>query len=279
MLPLAYALATLALLAAWPEVDSLLARAIATRRRVAPVAGPSLRTRLAGRLAPGPSLGGWLRFAALLFALAPLPISARLVVADLDAGLALVLAAGVLALAAATLDEPRLVLERLPVLCVGALTLGLGVVPVVTRVAALNLSDVVIAQQGGFGNWFAWRDPFALVATGSWIATAACLRPPARGGADDPAGPAAWTLASSLLGACLFFGGWWAPVPALDRAPAAQLAVKVLALAAAQTWLRGRLPRPDDPTAGEPPVRLLLLTALAGVAGSLAWLVLSGEVR
>lgn len=279
MTPLYLAVATLVLLAVWPELDTTLVRVVGPRARAAIAGRPRLLARLAGRLVPVPTLGGWLRFAAVILALAPLPVSASLVAADLDAGLALVLAAGVLALAAAVLDEPRLVLDRLPVLAVGGLTLGLGAVPVVARVAALNLSDVVIAQQGGFGNWFAWRDPFALVATGCWIATAACLRPPARGSQGDPAGPAVWTLLSSALGACLFFGGWWAVVPALDGAPAAQMTAKVVALAAVQTWLRGRLPHPDDPTAGEPPVRLLLLAALAGVAGSLAWLVLSGEVR
>jgi NADH:ubiquinone oxidoreductase subunit H len=278
---LSFAAATLLLLAAWPELETMAVQAMRRPRGGAPrrTDGPALPARLAGRLVPAPTLGGWLRLVAVLLALAPMPISARLVGADLDAGLAWVLAAGLLAVAAAALDEPRHVLERLPVVAVGGLTLGVAAMPVVARVASLNLSDIVIAQQGGFGNWFLWRDPFLLVVTGSYVATAASLRPPAAHGDLDPAGSAAWTLLSSALGACLFLGGWWGFVPLLDAAPAVHLGTKILGLAVAQVWLRGRLPRPDDPTAGEPPVRLLLLTALAGVAGSLVWMVLSGEVR
>jgi hypothetical protein len=277
-----FAASTLLLLAVWPEVETKAVHAMVRWRRgiVAPGGDhPALPARLAGRLAPVPTAGGWFRFVAVLLALAPLPVSARLVAADLDAGLACVLVAGLLALTAATLDDPRRVVERLPAIAVGGLALGAATVPVVARVASLNLSDIVIAQQGGLGNWFLWRDPFLLVVTASYVATAACLRPPAVFGELDPAGPAAWTLVSSALGACLFLGGWWAFIPVLDAAPAVHLATKILALSLAQVWLRGRLPRPDDPTAGEPPVRLLLLTTLAGAAGSLVWMVLSGEVR
>ncbi len=279
--PLAYAAATLLLLAVWPEVESAAERVVRRRRGIAARAasGAPWPARLAGRLAPVPTLGGWLRLVAVLLALAPLPVSADLVAADLDAGLACVLAAALLALVSATLDEPRRIVDRVPVVAVGGLTLGVAVVPVIARVASLNLSDIVIAQQGGLGNWFLWRDPFLLVAAGSYVATAACLRPPTAFGEHDPAGPAAWTLVSSALGSCLFLGGWWAAVPMLDGTPAVHLGTKILALSVVQVWLRARLPRPDDPTAGEPPVRLLLLTALAGVAGSLVWLVLSGEVR
>jgi hypothetical protein len=277
MVTVTFAAAALLLLAVWPEVETTAARV--AQRRHGGGAGPALAVRLAGRLAPAPTLGGWLRLGAVLLTLAPLPISARLVAADLDAGLAVVLAAGFLALAAAALDDPRRVVERLPVLAVGGLTLGVGAVPVVARVAGLNLSDIVIAQQGGYGNWFAWRDPFLLIVAGSWVATAACLRPPAVVGDLDPAGPAAWTLVSSALGACLFLGGWWGFVPWLDGVPVVNFVAKILTLCLAQAWLRGRSPRPDDPTAGPPPVRLLLLTTLAGVAGSLGWLVFSGEVR
>ena len=279
---LAYAAATLLLLAVWPEVETAAAQVMRHRRGGGVPRSAERLTfpkRLAGRLAPVPTLGGWLRLVAVLLALASLPVSARLVAADLDAGLACVLAAGLLAVVAASLDEPRRVVERLPLVAVGGLTLGVAAVPVVARVASLNLSDIVIAQQGGLGNWFLWRDPFLLVVTGSYVATAACLRPPAAFGDRDPAGPAAWTLVSSALGACLFLGGWWGFVPLLDAAPAVHLGTKIVALSVAQVWLRGRLPRPDDPTGGEPPVRLLLLAALGGVAGSLVWMVLSGEVR
>jgi hypothetical protein len=279
---IAFAAATLLLLAAWPEVETVAARVVWRRQHggvLRSAESPALPARLVGRLAPVPTLGGWLRLVAVLLALAPLPVSAKLVAADLDAGLACVLAAGLLALAAASLDEPRRIVERLPLVAVGGLTLGVAAVPVVARVASLNLSDIVIAQQGGLGNWFLWRDPFLLVVTGSYVAAAACLRPPAVFGELDPAGPAAWTLVSSALGACLFLGGWWAFVPLFDAGPAVHLGTKILALSLAQIWLRGRLPHSDDPTAGEPPVRLLLLTVLAGAAGSLVSMVLSGEVR
>jgi hypothetical protein len=279
---LVFAAGTLLLLAAWPEVELTTVRVLVRWRRARLSTGRESGAplaRLAGRLAPRPTVGGWLRLVAVLLALAPLPLSARWVAADLDAGLACILGAGLLALIAAALDDPRRVVERLPVIAVGGLALGAATVPVIARVATLNLSDVVIAQQGGLGNWFVLRDPFLLVVTASYVATAACLRPPAAVDDVDPAGPAAWTLISSSLGACVFLGGWWAFVPRLDAAPVIHLALKVLALSLAQTWLRSRLPRPDDPSAGEPPVRLLLLTTLAAVAGSLIWLVLSGEVR
>ncbi len=167
---LVYAAAALLLLAVWPEVETAAAQVVRRGRGSgAPRSAERLTfpMRLAGRLAPVPTLGGWLRLVAVLLALASLPVSARLVAADLDAGLACVLAAGLLALVAASLDEPRRVVKRLPVVAVGGLTLGVAAGPVVARVASLNLSDIVIAQQGGLGNWFLWRDPFLLVVTGS----------------------------------------------------------------------------------------------------------------
>lgn len=269
---------TLGLLCVWPEVDRWL------DRRLAPVGeetdgGPDLRRRVLWRLAPR-GRGGWLRLGALLLALAPLPASASLVAADLDAGLACVLAAGLLALAGAWLDDPQAVTAQLPTVAIGGLSLALAGVPIVARVSSLNLADIVMAQQGGLGNWFLWRDPFLLLATAGFVATAACLvpDPSVRLGRFDAAGPAAWTLVTSVLGACLFLGGWWALVPALDAAPVVHLAAKVLLLAAVQVWLRGRLPRPHGDHASEPPVRLLLVATLAGAVGSTAWMVLSGEV-
>ncbi len=273
-------LPTLALVSVWPEVDAWLDRRLATESRE--VTG-NWRESL-WRLGPR-GRGGWLRFGALLLALAPLPASAHLVGADLDAGLACVLAAGLLALAGAWLDDPQEVTARLPVVAIGGLALALAGVPIVARVSSLNLSDIVIAQQGGLGNWFLWRDPFLLLVTAGYVATAACLVPDlgALRGVTDAAGPAAWTLVTSVLGACLFLGGWWGVVPQLDVpqlgvAPIVHLGCKVFVLAAAQIWLRGRLPQPPRGTRSEPPVRLLLLATLAGAVGSTLWMVLSGEV-
>lgn len=254
-------------------------------RRLAPAGGPEAvgcPPRDLGRLWRSPArtrAADWVGLAAVLLALAPVPISARWIAADLDAGLLWLLAAGALGLVAAVLRDPAAATDRLAVLVGSGVILGVTLVPVVLYTASLNLADVVIAQQGGLGNWFLWRDPFLLVCAGGYVAAAAFLVPAAR----PAAGPlgvlvlSAWTLVTGAVGACVFLGGWWAFVPFLDPVPAlAHLGGKILLIVGAQLWLRARLPRRPDGTLAEPPVRLLLVAVATGVAGSAAWMVISG---
>jgi len=227
------------------------------------------------RTSPRPGLSRLIAAWSLVLTASLLPTASGWTAADLDAGLIwLMFLAGV-----GWLVDGRRSLDHRA--AAGALLSGVGVVlPAVLRAASLNLSDLVIAQQGGAGNWFLVREPFLLLAGLGYLVRAAAIWQ-----ADDDAAPDNRGLWSTWLGlgrplvtahlfAVLFLGGWWAFVPFMDGLPWFNTILKTLVsfglLLAVRRWrwvspalLRGWLP---------------VATILAAL-GSLAWLVIGGGVR
>ena len=211
----------------------------------------------------------------LALAAVVLPLSSGWVGADLDAGLlwfAVLAGASWLAHGGARLGGRAVA---------GVALAGLGVVlPVVLRVASLNVSDMVVAQQGGAGNWFLVREPFLLLSALGYLFLAAAvwnaLRA-SRGASND-----AWSwcldlaqpLVAAHLFAVLYLGGWWAFVPFADGLPWLNTGLKA-AVALAAILALSRRPGVDVAAlrGGWPAVTLLV------ALGSLAWLVIGGAVR
>lgn len=204
-----------------------------------------------------------------------LPLSSRWVAADLDAGLlwfALLAGASWLAQGATRLGGRTLA---------GAVLAGLGVVlPVVLRVASLNLTDTVVAQQGGAGNWFLIREPFLLASALGFLLLSAAVCQVLREPSARPVDPWSWhadlirPLVAAHLFAVLYLGGWWAFVPFADGLPWLNTGLKTVAAFVAilavsrRPWAGAALLRGPFPA-------VTLLVALA----SLAWLVIGGAVR
>ncbi|MBD3221673.1 hypothetical protein GF314_10565 [bacterium] len=214
-------------------------------------------------------VGGW---SALVTLAGILPVAPGGVAADLDAGL---LWAAVLAVAiwcacpAPPVDGARL----------GAAALALvgASVPVVVRVASLDLTDVVVAQQGGAGNWFLIREPFLVVSALVFLVTTAAVwsRTTPRSAGTLLATTVRLGLPLVAAGgfAILFLGGWWAFVPFLDGAPWLNSLVKTLVVYGVLLWLRGRTTRADLA------LRWMPLVGVVAALGSLAWLVIGGGAR
>lgn len=219
---------------------------------------------------PGGVLVAW---GALVLLAALLPAASGAVAADLDAGLLWVLVLATVGWLAqpSSRTSPRAATAA-------AVTLTAAVLPVVLRAATINLSDLVVAQQGGAGNWFLVREPFLLLSAGCFLVTVAALW------ADD--GPAvapdpwsqvlAWgrPLVAAQLFALLYLGGWWAFVPLLDGAPWLNTALKTLVALVGLSWLRRRAWVTAGLLDGWLPA-VALLVSLA----SLAWLIVGGAVR
>jgi hypothetical protein len=265
----AWTLAVVAVLVAWPWL-----LAVRPGRWTAPVPGPSrddLRVawRAGAPVRPGTLLAWW----ALVLMASLLPAASGSLAADLDAGLLWVL---VLALIG-WLSRPSSSLSHSAVVG-GVITLTAVVLPVVMRAATLNLSDLVVAQQGGAGNWFVVREPFLVLSAGICLVSLAALWKDAEQAAvSDP-----WSLVLAwgrpLVGAhlvvVLYLGGWWAFVPFLDGLPWLNTAIKTLVVLAGLSWLRRRRWATPDLLCGWLPA----LTLVVGLA-SLAWLIVGGAVR
>ncbi|MEZ4386251.1 MAG: hypothetical protein R3D98_01485 [Candidatus Krumholzibacteriia bacterium] len=274
-MPVVWTLVLAVGLLAWPW---LLAR-LAGRR-------PQLADRLAGGVLPtgaeltaiwrgGPAVA-WptlVAWAALVLLAGVLPVASGWTVADLDAGALWVL---VLALVI------WLAVGRRGVSAAAAagamLTLTASLVPVVLRVASLNLTDMVVAQQGGAGNWFLVREPLLMLGGLGFLLAAASLA--AAGQAPAAADP--WSVAlrwgtplvAAHLFAVLFLGGWWAVAPVADGLPWLNTALKTLVGLLVINGLRARRwVTPSLLVGWLPPA------ALAVSLASLAWLLLGGAVR
>jgi len=268
---LAWGFGAAAGLLAWPWLLGWL-----TRRRPAwlePALAPApadLRGAAASR-GPlgGATLAAWL---SLVLAASVLPLGRDRMAADLDAG-----GLWLLALATAALPWQR----RLPagVVAGAVVAVASGLLGPVLRVASLNLSDLVIAQQGGAGNWFLLRDPFLLLGAGIQVLLIALLWAPAPAAAGR--GLDGWFAVAVHAGVPLVLahllvvvhlGGWWAPVPALDGLEPLQTLLKVAGVLALVIWLRRRVlwlaPRALQ--------WLLPLAALACATGSAVWMLASG---
>jgi len=142
------------------------------------------------------------------------------------------------------------------------IAMGFALVPVMMLAGSLNLSEIVQAQQGGFWHWyFIPLFPMFLVYLISGAAEAA--RTPfdlPEGEAELVAGYhveysgmwfATFSLAEygamiliSLMTSILFFGGWDAPLPALDFVPGiVWLLLKTAFFVFVFIWWRATFPR------------------------------------
>jgi hypothetical protein len=269
---LAWGLAVAGTLAAWPW---LLAWSV--RRWPALLAGMPHPTGGPGSLAAGsrawPDAGVLAAWLALVTVAAMLPADRGLLTSDADAGVL-----WLPALALATL--PWRARPRAADTSGALLALAACVLPALLLSSSLDLADVVIAQQGGLGNWFLLRDPFLLLAAALYLLTVASLWPavPAR-----PEGLEGWLAAAVAAGLPLvllhvwvvvFAGGWWAFVPLLDGPGLLHTASKVVLVLLAVAALRRHLAWP-----GPRVLRWLLpVAAMACAAGSALWGLATGAL-
>jgi len=269
MTAVAWTLAVVAFLVAWPWL-----LAVRPGRWTAPVPGPSRDDlRIAWRAGAPVRAGTLLAWWALVLMASLLPVASGSLAADLDAGLLWVLVLAMIG----WLSRPSRSLP--PSAAVGAvITLTAVALPVVMRTATLNLSDLVVAQQGGAGNWFIVREPFLLLSAGICLVSLAALwSDTEQAVAADPWSLVlAWgrPLVAAHLVVVLYLGGWWAFVPFLDGVPWLNTAIKTLVVLAGLSWLRERRWVTPRLLSGWLPA-LTLVVSLA----SLAWLIVGGAVR
>lgn len=265
----AWTLAAVLLLVAWPWLLT-----VRPGRWTVPLPGPTRDDlRSAWRSGAPVRAGTLVAWWALALTASLLPAASGSLAADLDAGLLWVMVLGLVG----WLSGPSPSLPRSTV--AGAvITLTTATLPVVMRAATLNLSDLVVAQQGGAGNWFIVREPFLLLSAGICLVSLAALwTDPDRAELSDP-----WSLVlvwgrplvAAHLVAVLYLGGWWAFVPFLDGVPWLNTAIKTLAVLAGLSWLRTRCWVTPRLLTGWLPA-LTLAVSLA----SLAWLIVGGAVR
>jgi len=208
-----------------------------------------------------------------LLAWAAIPWAPGFVAADLDLGLFYIFAVssmvtiGILmagwssnnkwALYGAARGAAQMVSYEIP--------LALATIPVIMYTGSLNTQDIVIAQQGGFLNWFVFRDPFLFVCF--WMYFVSSIAETNRAPFDMPeteselvAGYhteytgmrfAFFFLAEyanlflvSLIAIMVFLGGWWAPLPFLNFIPPAlTFVIKGFLMVFFNMWVRWTLPR------------------------------------
>jgi NADH-quinone oxidoreductase subunit H len=214
-------------------------------------------------------------FSSSVAAFAVIPFSRGLVASDLDIGLFYLLAVtsivtvGIImggwasnnkwSLLGAMRSAAQIVSYEIPV--------GLGVLAVVMLVGSLNLQDIVIAQKGGFWNWFGFplKNPFTFVAM--VITFIASLAEVNRTPFDIPEAESeivagyhteysgmkfaffflteyADMFLISALVTILFLGGWYGPFGGLIPLPGVVwFILKAFFLVFVQLWMRWSLPR------------------------------------
>ena len=242
-----------------------------------------------------------------LLAWAAIPWAPGFVAADLDLGLFYIFAVssmvviGILmagwasnnkwALYGAARGAAQMVSYEIP--------LALATIPVVMNVGSLNTQDIVIAQQGGILNWFVFHDPFLFVAF--WMYFIASIAETNRGPFDMPeteselvAGYhteytgmrfAFFFLAEyanlflvALIAATVFLGGWWAPLPGLDFAPALTLVIKGVLVVFLNMWVRWTLPRVRVDQLMHLCWKVMIPVTLICVVGAGLWMMWFGEL-
>ncbi len=241
-----------------------------------------------------------------LLAWAAIPWAPGFVAADLDLGLFYIFAVsslvviGILmagwasnnkwALYGAARGAAQMVSYEIP--------LALATIPVIMYTGSLNTQDIVIAQQGGFWNWYVVRDPFMFVAF--WMYFIASIAEINRCPFDMPeteselvAGYhteytgmrfAFFFLAEyanlflvSLIVVMVFLGGWWAPVPFLNFIPPAlTFVIKGVMMVFFNMWVRWTLPRVRVDQLMYLCWKIMIPITLLCVVGSGIWQMVSG---
>jgi len=241
-----------------------------------------------------------------LLAWAAIPWSPNFVAADLDLGLFYIFAVsslviiGILmagwasnnkwALYGAARGAAQMVSYEIP--------LALACIPVVMYTGSLNPSDIVIAQQGGILNWFIFRNPFLFV--GFFVYFIASIAETNRGPFDMPETESelvagyhteytgmrfaffflseyANLFLVSLIAAMVFLGGWWAPIPGLDFAPALTFIIKGVLMVLLNMWVRWTLPRVRVDQLMHLCWKVMIPLSLICVVGAGLWMMWRGQ--
>jgi len=176
--------------------------------------------------------------------------------------------------------------------------LALATIPVIMYTGSLNTQDIVIAQQGGFLNWYVVRDPFMFVAF--WMYFVASIAETNRPPFDMPETESelvagyhieytgmrfaffflseyANLFLVSLIAVMVFLGGWWAPLPFLDFVPPAlTFIIKGVMIVFFNMWLRWTLPRVRVDQLMHLCWKIMIPITLVCVIGSGIWQMVSG---
>jgi len=245
-------------------------------------------------------------FLASMLAWAAIPFAPGFVAADLDLGLFYIFAVssgvviGVLmagwssnnkwALYGAARGAAQMVSYEVP--------LGLAAIPVVMAAGSLNMTDIVLAQQGGIFHWFLLRNPFMFIAFFLYFiaSVAEVNRTPfdlpeteselVAGYHTEYTGMrfAFFFLAEyanlflvSCIATVLFLGGWQ-PVFGPDIAPALVFLFKAVLMVLAQIWLRWTLPRLRVDQLMHVCWKVLVPLSLICVVGAGIWMMASGRL-
>ncbi len=179
--------------------------------------------------------------------------------------------------------------------------LALATIPVIMYTGSLNTQDIVIAQQGGFWNWYIVRDPFMFVAF--WMYFIASIAETNRGPFDMPETESelvagyhieytgmrfaffflseyANLFLVSLIASLVFLGGWWAPLPFLNFVPPAlTFIIKGVLMVFFNMWVRWTLPRVRVDQLMHLCWKVMIPIALICVLGSGIWQMASGQLN
>lgn len=245
-------------------------------------------------------------FLGSMLAWAAIPFAPGFVAADLDLGLFYIFAVssavviGVLmagwasnnkwALYGAARGAAQMVSYEVP--------LGLAAIPVVLAAGSLNMTDIVLAQQGGVLNWFLLRNPFMFAAFFLYFiaSVAEVNRTPfdlpeteselVAGYHTEYTGMrfAFFFLAEyanlflvSCIATVLFLGGWQ-PVFGPTVAPALVFVIKAVLLVLTQIWLRWTLPRLRVDQLMYVCWKVMVPLALICVIGAGIWMMVAGDL-
>ena len=177
--------------------------------------------------------------------------------------------------------------------------LALAAIPVVMATGSLNMVDIVLAQQGGFGSWYLFYNPFVFIAFVVYFicSVAEVNRTPfdlpeteselVAGYHTEYTGMrfAFFFLAEyanlflvSCIATALFLGGWWSPVPGYEFAPALAFVIKSALLVFLQMWLRWTLPRLRVDQLMFVCWKVMIPISLIAVVGAGIWMMVSGQV-
>jgi len=249
-------------------------------------------------------LAPFVLFIGSLLAWAAIPFAPGFLAADLDLGLFYIFAAssmvtiGILmagwasnnkwSLYGAARGAAQIVSYEIP--------LALAVVPVVLYAGSLNMSDIVVAQQGGLTGWFVFRNPFLFVSFFIYFlcSIAEVNRTPfdlpeteselVAGYHTEYSGMrfAFFFLAEyanlflvSCIATAVFLGGWGNPIPGVHAAPGLVFVAKAVLLVLAQMWVRWTLPRLRVDQLMHVCWKVMVPLSLACLVGAGLWLLLT----